>query len=451
MCMKRVFVDFSRHTGVIKPMHAVNNGPLPETDVRGSGNACLFSDAYVPYVRNHDASFSSDYGGEHTVDVENIFPDFDADENDPLSYDFTLTDWYSMGINNAGAAVFYRLGSKIEHEPKKYHTKVPKDFEKYARVCEHIIRHLCYGWADGLHLDIPYWEIWNEPDCCNPDGSNPCWQGTEDEFIEFYRVMACHLKSQFPELNIGGPAFCFVGDGKMKHIERFLTDMKAHDVPMDFISFHCYTDNANEPSHCTSLMQEVAVRCGYPDAELILNEWNYISGWLDEQWVESLLSEHNEKGMAFLAAVMLSCQKSPLDMLMYYDARIGCRMNGLYDFLTGDPLPPYYALWQFGRLYRLKNEVYSETEDPRLFAGAAEKDGEAAVQISYYDAQLLPEEQIEICLRGMKGRTEVTCILADGSHANVPIRKDVFDCEEGSIFLTIQQYSSLLLQLKTIV
>ena len=70
--MKRVFVDFSRHTGVIKPMHAVNNGPLPETDVRGSGNACLFSDAYVPYVRNHDASFSSDYGGEHTVDVENI-------------------------------------------------------------------------------------------------------------------------------------------------------------------------------------------------------------------------------------------------------------------------------------------------------------------------------------------------------------------------------------------
>lgn len=446
--MQKIIVDLSKPSGRIKPMHAVNNGPRPGASVRGVGNAGYFLDAHIPYVRNHDASFCAAYGGEHTVDVENIFPDFSADENDPASYDFTLTDWYSQGINDAGAAVFYRLGSKIEHEPKKYHTRVPKDYAKYARVCEHIIRHLCYGWADGLHLDIPYWEIWNEPDCQNADGSNPCWQGTEEQFSEFFRVVACHLKAQFPSLKIGGPAFCTVGDGKMAHIERFMADMQAHRVPMDFLSFHCYTADAKELSHCTDLMRALAVQYGYADAELILNEWNYISGWLDKQWLESLQIEHNEKGMAFVAATILACQKSPLDMLMYYDARVGCTMNGLFDAISGTPLPPYYALWQFGQLYRLKHQVFSETQSDTLYVGAAQNGGEAAVQLTYYDDQPLPDEPVEICLRGLSGRTEVTCLLADQQHANIPIRKDVFASGEGSIFLTMRQYSSLLLQLK---
>lgn len=448
--MQKVLVDLSNRTGTIKPMHAVNNGPIPGSSVRGSKNAAYFQNAHIPYVRNHDASFCASYGGEHAVDVENIFRDFDADENDPANYDFTLTDWYSKGIQDAGAAILYRLGSKIEHEPKKYHTNVPRDFAKYARVCAQIIRHLCYGWADGLHLDIPYWEIWNEPDCMNPDGSNPCWSGTEEQFSEFYRVMACHLKAEFPELKIGGPAFCTVGDGKMAHIERFMANMQAHHVPIDFLSFHCYTADAAEAAHCTELMRALAVQYGYSDAELILNEWNYVCGWLGEQWVESLQTERNEKGMAFVAATMLSCQRSPLDMLMYYDARVGCSMNGLFEQLTGKPLPPYYALWQFGQLYRLQNEVLSKTDGDTLFVGAAQKDGEAAVQLAYYSDQPLPDEQVEIRLQGMRGRTEVTCLLADAAHANVPIRKDIFTTEAGSIFLTLRPYSSLLLQLRSV-
>lgn len=447
--MKQIVVDFSQETGRIKPMHAVNNGPIPGENMRGTGNAQFFRDAHVPYVRNHDASFCASYGGEHTVDVENIFRDFDADETDPASYDFTLTDWYSKGINDAGAAVFYRLGTRIEHEPKKYHSNVPKDFAKYARVCEHIIRHLCEGWADGLHLDIPYWEIWNEPDCANPDGSNPCWQGTQEQFQEFYRVMACHLKEQFPDKKIGGPAFCTVGDGKMEHIECFMADMQAHQVPMDFISFHCYTKDSRELAHCTKLMQEVAVRYGYGHAELILNEWNYVKGWLYEDWRESLLTEHNEKGMAFVAAAMLDCQKSSLDMLMYYDARVGCSMNGLFHPITNLPQKPYYAIWQFGQLFVLGKEVFSKADGDDLYVCAAKDGAEAAVQIARYCDEPGVDETIEICLHGMTGRTAVTCILADRDHDNVPVRKDLFETESGSIFLTLRQNSSLLLQITT--
>lgn len=448
--MQKVLVDLSNRTGTIKPMHAVNNGPIPGSSVRGTSNAAYFRDAYIPYVRNHDASFCASYGGEHTVDVENIFRDFDADENDPASYDFTLTDWYSKGIQDAGAAIFYRLGSKIEHEPKKYHTNVPRDFAKYARVCAQIIRHLCYGWADGLHLDIPYWEIWNEADNHETNGNNDCWQGSDEEFMEFFSVMACHLKAEFPELKIGGPAFAYCDASHMSNVHQFLSNLRKKNVPLDFFSFHRYSNDVNDYLEDIRRARDLLDQNGYEKAALILNEWNYVRGWLDEQWVESLQTEHNEKGMAFVAATMLSCQRSPLDMLMYYDARVGCSMNGLFDQLTGKPLPPYYALWQFGQLYRLQNEVLSKTDSDTLFAAAAQKDGEAAVQLAYYSDQPLSDEQIEICLQGMQGRTEVTCLLADSAHANVPLRKDIFTTEAGSIFLTLRQYSSLLLQLRSV-
>ena len=79
--------------GVIKPMHAVNNGPsFP--NVRGMGNFESYKALEIPYARNHDASYNPSYGGEHIVDVHRIFKDFDADETNPESYVFGPTDKY---------------------------------------------------------------------------------------------------------------------------------------------------------------------------------------------------------------------------------------------------------------------------------------------------------------------------------------------------------------------
>ena len=126
--MSRITVNFDRITGPIKPMHAVNNGPSKARSDQSRGNMDAWIEAGIPYARNHDAAFTADYGGEHTVDVGNIFPDFDADVNDPASYDFLLTDLYCQTIQDGGTKVFYRLGNKIEHWAKKYGTLPPKDF-----------------------------------------------------------------------------------------------------------------------------------------------------------------------------------------------------------------------------------------------------------------------------------------------------------------------------------
>ena len=47
-------------------------------------------DIGVPYSRLHNVG--GGYASYKWVDVPNIFRDFDADENDPASYDFAFTD-----------------------------------------------------------------------------------------------------------------------------------------------------------------------------------------------------------------------------------------------------------------------------------------------------------------------------------------------------------------------
>ncbi len=90
--MKNITVELSKSAGKIKPMHAVNNGPIRPRSDQSSGNFEAYTALRIPYARNHDTSLNYDYGMNHVVDVHCIFTNFDADENDPASYDFFLTD-----------------------------------------------------------------------------------------------------------------------------------------------------------------------------------------------------------------------------------------------------------------------------------------------------------------------------------------------------------------------
>ena len=96
---------------------------------------------------------------------------------------------------------------------------------------------------------------------------------------------------------------------------------------------------------------------GMQNVESILNEWNYVRGWENDDWVYSLKAEKSLKGASFIAATMETCQYLPLDMLMYYDAR-PCAMNGMFatDYVC-DLLKGYYPFRMFNELYKLDHAV----------------------------------------------------------------------------------------------
>ena len=298
-------VDFAKKTGKqVQQLHGFNSGPM--TKVFTYDARPLFVEGGFPYVRLHDSEYP--YGSGEFIDIPCIFKNFDADENDPKSYNFGNTDEYIRQCLNVGSRIIYRLGVSIEHSPVKRYTDPPKDFAKWARICEHIIRHYNEGWADGYHWNIEYWEIWNEPDLDRETDNKRCWSGTAAEFAEFYTVAARHLKSCFPHLKIGGCGFSSV---RNFFIEDFFKDISARTprVPMDFYTWHRYKGVAAAYAEGAAIVRDLLTEYGYGEAESILDEWNMIYGWDRDNQAESYRAMKDHRGAAFYAGVLCVLQE----------------------------------------------------------------------------------------------------------------------------------------------
>ncbi len=446
--MENIKISFAKTEGKIKYMNAVNNGPVGGNVRTAKSNFEAYKAAGISYARNHDASFFGGYGGEHTVDVHRIFKNFDADENCTDSYIFEPTDKYLLDIEAAGTKTFYRLGSSIEHG-FKYGTYPPKDNAKWARVCEHIINHYNYGWADGYELGIEYWEIWNEADCKNADGSNPCWQGTEDEFVEFFCTALKYLKEKFPSLKIGGPAFASVWSRGF--VEKLLSELQKRNLPLDFFSFHWYGNSLEKFTQTLEEAKRVLVKYGFDDTELILNEWNYIQGWTNEAWEYSLRAEKGLKGSSLISSAMAVAQSSCLDMLMYYDAR-PCVMNGMFDTETLKPLKGYYPFIMFKHLLELGKYVRPEVAAQDVYSCAATDGEEHAIMLSYFNNDdSMPGKEVKLNISDMaQGVWQVEYHLLDEEHNAELVRSEKVCNGNFTSYLNMPLFSTYLIKLKRV-
>lgn len=355
-------------------MHACGGGPR-----QGGAYLCYdlkkeFSDIGIPAVRLHDIEGA--YGNMQFVDVHNIFPDFSADPNDHLSYNFGPTDDYLRAIKESGAKIIYRLGSSIEHYKRKLFIFPPKDYVKWADICEHIIRHYNGGWCNGFYWEIEHWEIWNEPE------SAGMWQGTPRQFYEFYSVVANYLKNCYPKLKIGGySAVGFYTETRpgvdnpwfrtiVPFFEGFMSYITAKETtaPLDFFSWHCYAERPEEVSAAAKYVRSRLDDYGFIHTESYLTEYNtYESLNTCPQVIPGYAAE--------LAAGMICAQNSSMDMMMYYDLRPHS-MNGIWkigkDYRSADRLHGFYAMKAFGYLYRLGTQVYSESDAPVYLLAAAD-------------------------------------------------------------------------------
>lgn len=376
-------IDFSVRTGKIKPMHAVNNSPL-----RLGTEQKEFRLAGIPYMRTHDTVGA--WGGTRYIDIPNIFPDFDADENDPASYDFAFTDAYLKPIVESGCKVFYRLGVTIEnnYRIKSYHVKPPKDFAKWARICERVVAHYNEGWNNGFRWGIEYWEIWNE---CDTGGA--MWQGTREEFFELYRVTARLLKEKHPAIKVGGyggGGFYSVDDPLNKvrsfgpnpaktarFVEwfrefcRYVTTPETA-APLDFFSWHYYWNNeimdySRIQTHA-AFVRKTLDSFGLGKCESIMNEWNTrVNGY------------HGMKGMfgaSFVAHMFCLMQDSPIDMAMYYDACPSRTYCGMFEPIGCATTPCFESFVAWNELYRLGGAVRTSAVAEKVGVAAA-TDGRA--------------------------------------------------------------------------
>ena len=377
------------------------------------------SEAGIPYSRLHDVG--GDYGLNMFVDIPNLFRDFDADETDEASYDFAFTDWLVGKLIEYGCKPVFRLGVTIEnyHFIKAYRVFPPKDFKKWAVICEHIIKHYNHGWANGFNYGIEYWEIWNEPENGRDDTENQMWHGTPEQFYEIYTVSAKHLKAVFgDEIKVGGYASCgfrhifsnpekfgidfeksddaVYASGRSANFitffENFFSYIKEHNAPIDFFSWHSYLTTERTLVAAEYLDRRLK-EFGYSGLETHLNEWNNsCEDRSNPMEIQYAARKELGKGIAAAkaAAMMCAMQNTNVKMLCYYDARVGvCEYAGMFNPLTLTPFPLYYAFKAFNELYKLGNGLECNISDKKsgIYAVAAQKDGKKAVMIANVSGQ----------------------------------------------------------------
>lgn len=426
-----VSVDPALEVGPIKPMNAANNGPNGPTFK-------AYKALRVPYGRTHDTPLGEVWSS-HVVDINQIFPDWNANVNNPKSYDFDLTDEMLQDMIKAGTEPFFRLGQSIEHESKKYGIYPPKDYKKWAKICEHIIRHYTEGWADGHKWDITYWEIWNEPDLDDPDDrwkTDPrTWGGTQEQFYELYEVTAKHLKKCFPHLKIGGPAFA----NPRKYGPPFLDYLKKTNTPIDFFSWHMYHRRPVRVSEDVHKVREILDEKGFTNVESILNEWNYNKSWTEKNYYSRYV-RRSIKAAAFMAGVMSECQNGPVDMLMYYDLRPNTTWNGAFMPHTYDILPAYWALYYWAELVDYGTQVKSSCEENDIYTCAAKSaDGKVRLIVVRYHETDAEQDIKPVSLSVPAGMSVTEVRLTDSERMNQTIEVDksapVLQMERNSVAL----------------
>lgn len=436
-------VDFSKPTGKIKPVNGVNLwakfSRVTLEDRREFAEKCHFST-----VRLHDAPWDNE--GMRLVDVHQIFGNLGADPNDPDNYFFEPTDDYIADILNGGSVPVYRLGTSIEHTAKKYFAKKPSDANHYADICAGIVRHYTQGWANGFKWDLPYWEIWNEPNLIPQMWDDPDW----NSYVEFYVTVAKRLRSEFPTIKIGGPALTFADLDKI----RILAERcKKENAPLDFVSWHCYAKTPEQlldpPYKVRALLDEL----GFEKTELHLNEWHYfptewsvvhgVNGGWEAKRELSVSPEglHGAEAAAFIDLVLTRWQDGPLDMGNYY--AFGLDTWGVID-IVGKLRPTYYAFLMFGEITS-QTPIRVETTDPgdnvSLLGSVNESGDVKRLLVSCYKQS--DPQTIQIKLGGVptEGEAEVARIDYD-----VDYEVEKVQYSDGILTLNPQKSSSFLIR-----
>jgi xylan 1,4-beta-xylosidase len=345
-----IVVDAGKPGAPIRPLHGVNGGPLVAggtLDLSAEWKALA-----PPLARLHDCRWPN----PDAVDLHVVFPNPDADPEKPDSYDFARTDELVKVLMAARVGIVFRLGESIEHAKVKKHVHPPKDPARWAAACVGVVRHYTDGWANGFRYDIRYWEVWNEP-----DNRPAMWSGTDEDYFRLYAITATAIRARFPKARVGGPGLGntgkLTGDAldPPPFFRNFLAHCRAERLPLDFFSWHCYTNDPAELARRAAGVRKLLDAAGFAKAESHLNEWNYLpdndwSGLLAadakarERWHERI---GGPEGAAFAAAALARLQDAPVDAANYFTAEPGGM--GLFN-PYGVPRKPYFALKAVGEL-----------------------------------------------------------------------------------------------------
>jgi hypothetical protein len=267
--LRTVDVDAARSIGTIRSLQGVDGLPMGSDagglQIKdGPDLRQRWKDARVDAVRTYIWHARLD-----TVDNPgSLFPHWSADAEDPASYNFAAVDAAVRATREVGAEILFTLASSIPQN-----TRPPADNAKYALVVQHIVKHLCFGWANGFASAVKYWEIGDEPDL-----NTFHFSGTPQQFYAMYEAAARAIKALDASLLVGGPGLAFPLNENAPYREGFLKVVKDRGLPLDFFSWKWYSDATEDPfdiNRVAKTTSAVLEQSGLSATPQFVTNWNF--------------------------------------------------------------------------------------------------------------------------------------------------------------------------------
>lgn len=406
--VRTVTIDASNETGVLRSLQGFDGSAKPlfpgYTDLHKQ-----FDEVGVDFVRMHDffgvGEIDSDFQlgngdlynaeclghNDSTVDSAAvivhdfsaprvIFPNPNADPNDPASYNFQATDAYVKDIVSQKRKILFRFGRS-----QGVGGLIPSDFAKYAQIASHIAMHYERGWDKGMIGAVGYYEVWNEPDL----GATQ-WTGTAAQYEEFYAGIARAVKAAVPEAQIGGPVADFPDNPTSDYVTGFIQYVVANKLPLDFFAWHYYAESYDPYDYYRlgTSIRALLDENGLKSTQQFVTEWNNDpSASTDTAYTQTTFQA------AFVASAMSYMQDAAIDHAFYY------RGDSLYlgMFSSGGTYTPtaraFEALGQLNNTPVRLAATGGDTIGYTILAGRSVDKDEVQVLISnyQYDSTYLSE------------------------------------------------------------
>ena len=373
----RLTVDAGKTAGRIRSLLGTNRGPLLWERGSDEPRAEFTADLKrfgVDFIRTHDF-----YG---PTDWYVMFPKWDADPDDPASYDFRSSDARVRAICENGFGCLFRLGTSWRGLPESAppindppgtvrdadgrvtHVADRDDFRKFGRIAVGIVRHYTEGWAGGFRYPIRYWEIWNEPDL-----GEQFWSGTVEQFWTLYEETAKALKRHKADLKVGGPG-C-TGGLREAYVETFIRQCRDRQAPLDFFSWHNYGGRGGFNPYgfaaAAGRVRKALDGCGFTEAENFCTEWN--------AGIKDRLFSGTPAGAAYYASSLVCMLDGGVDRAFQYcgDMHPGL---GLFDRPSGKPKICAWAFAAWKEMLETPDRLAATGTDQAGYAVLAGRDAD---------------------------------------------------------------------------
>ena len=284
-----------------------------------STGTCGLRSLGVTAIRTHDF-----YG---PLDMPTLYPDFGKNPLLQSSYVFTsgvgtsagdLYQWSSdtvfSAIQSAGFEPYFRIGDSYNKvKPPSSET----ERANWAVAAVQILRHYRTGQWNGFQSTFQYVEIGNEPD------NATFWPSpaTQIDFFKLYVQTAKAIRAEFPTLRIGGPGLtqnsCASSDTKA-WLSGFLDYVKSNGAPLDFLSWHIYSNAPSDVAACAGFVRSTLDGKGLSAVESHLTEWNTDAENKDLAPGDPIKLRADGRGAAILTASWIRLQESKVDQVFHY-------------------------------------------------------------------------------------------------------------------------------------